>query len=47
MKRPPGRRKDNIKIDLKEVSWEGVGWINFTQDRDQWRAVRNTAMNAG
>jgi hypothetical protein len=23
----------------------GVGWIHLAQDKDQWRAVVNTAMN--
>jgi hypothetical protein len=25
---------DNIKIDLKEIGWDGMDWI--AQDRDQW-----------
>jgi hypothetical protein len=36
-KRPVGRLEhrweDNIKIDLKEIRWDDVDWINFTQDR--------------
>jgi hypothetical protein len=35
----------NIKMDLREVGWEGVNWMHLVQDRDQWRAVVNTAMN--
>jgi hypothetical protein len=35
--------EDNIKLDLKEIGWEGVDWIHL--DRDQWRAVVNTLMN--
>jgi hypothetical protein len=27
---------DDIKMDLKEIGWEGVDWINFAQDRDKW-----------
>jgi hypothetical protein len=26
---------DNIKIDLREIEWDGMDWINLTQDRDQ------------
>jgi hypothetical protein len=26
--------EDNIKMDLREVGWGGVGWINLVQDRD-------------
>jgi hypothetical protein len=33
---------DNIKIDLREVRWDGMGWIDLAQDRDQWRALVNT-----
>jgi hypothetical protein len=36
---------DNIKIDFKEIGWEGVDWIYVAQDRDRWRALVNTAMN--
>jgi hypothetical protein len=36
---------DNIKIDLKEIGWEGMDWIDLAQDRDQWRALVNTVMN--
>jgi hypothetical protein len=41
------RRKwaDNIKIDLREIGWDGVDWIELAQDRDQWRALVNTVMN--
>jgi hypothetical protein len=48
-KRPlgrPGRRwVDNIKINLGEMGWDGVDWIDLAQDRDQWRALVNTVMN--
>jgi hypothetical protein len=36
---------DNIKIDLREIRWDGIDWIDLTQDRDQWRALVNTVMN--
>jgi hypothetical protein len=36
---------DDIKIDLREIEWEGVDWVDLAQDRDQWRAVVNTVMN--
>jgi hypothetical protein len=48
-KRPLGRVRrrwvDNIKMDLREIGWEGVNWIDLAQDRDQWRALVNTVMN--
>jgi hypothetical protein len=43
--RPRRRWEDKIKMDLKEIEWEGVDWINRAQDRDKWRAVVNTVMN--
>jgi hypothetical protein len=36
---------DNIKIDLREIEWDGVDWIHMAQDRDQWRALVNTVLN--
>jgi hypothetical protein len=36
---------DNIKIDLKEIGWDGVDWIDMAQERDQWRALVNTLLN--
>jgi hypothetical protein len=48
-KRPLGRPRrrwvDNIKMDLREIGWDGVYWIELVQDRDQWRALLNTVMN--
>jgi hypothetical protein len=38
---------DNIKIDLREIGWEGMDWIDLAQDRDQWRALMNRVMNLG
>jgi hypothetical protein len=35
---------DNIKIDLREIGWVGIDWIDLDQDRDQWRALVNTVM---
>jgi hypothetical protein len=35
---------DNIKIDLREIGWGGMDWIELAQDRDQWRALVNTIM---
>jgi hypothetical protein len=34
----------NIKIDLSEMGWDGMGWIDLAQDRDQWRALLNAVM---
>jgi hypothetical protein len=40
-KRPPGRPRrrwvDNIKMDLREIEWDGMDWIDL--------ALVNTVMN--
>jgi hypothetical protein len=36
---------DNIKIDLREIGWDGMDWIDLAQNRDQWRVLVNTVMN--
>jgi hypothetical protein len=33
--RPRCRWEDNIEMDLTEIGWGGMGWINLVQDRDQ------------
>jgi hypothetical protein len=32
-------------MNLKEIGWGGIYWINLAQDRDQWRALMKTVMN--
>jgi hypothetical protein len=48
-KRPLGRPRrrwtDNIKVDLREIGWNGMDWSDLAWDRDQWRALVNTVMN--
>jgi hypothetical protein len=36
---------ENIKIELREIGWDGMDWIGQAQDRHQWRALVNTIMN--
>jgi hypothetical protein len=43
--RPRRRWEDNIEMDLREIGWVGIDWIELAQDRDQCRAVVNTVMN--
>jgi hypothetical protein len=43
--RPRRRWMDNIKVDLGNVGWGGLGWIGLTQDRNRWRALVNAVMN--
>jgi hypothetical protein len=48
-KRPLGRTRNRskykIRVDLREIGWEGEDWTHLDQDRVQWRAVVNTVMN--
>jgi hypothetical protein len=43
--RPRHRWEDEIRMDLREIGWGIVDWIQLAQDRDRWRAVVNTVMN--
>jgi hypothetical protein len=29
------RWEHNIKMDLREIGWGGMDWINLTEDRDK------------
>ncbi|KAJ4448144.1 hypothetical protein ANN_10157 [Periplaneta americana] len=42
---PRRRWEDNIKMDLREVGYDGRDCINLAQDRDQWQAYVRVAMN--
>jgi hypothetical protein len=32
-------------MDLREIVWDGMDWLDMAQDRDQLRALVNTVMN--
>jgi hypothetical protein len=51
---PEGKRRlgrsrrrwvDNIKMDLRDIEWDGMNWSDLAQDRDRWRALVNAVMN--
>jgi hypothetical protein len=48
-KRPLGRSRrrwvDIIRMDLVEVGWGDVDWIDLAQDRDSWRALVNSVLD--
>jgi hypothetical protein len=47
-RRPLGRHRhrweDNIKMDLQQVKWRGMDWIDMAQDRDRWQALVSAVM---
>jgi hypothetical protein len=43
--RPRRRWEDNVKMDLQDVGWGDVDWIDMAEDRDRWRAFVNAVMN--
>jgi len=45
LRRPRSRWEDNIKMDLREVEWGGMDWIDLAQDWDRWWALVNAVMN--
>jgi hypothetical protein len=42
--RPLGRPRRK-RMDLREIGWDGVDWIDVAQDRDQRRPLVNMVMN--
>jgi hypothetical protein len=36
---------ENIKIDLRQIGWDGMDLIDLAQGSDQWRVLLNTVMN--
>jgi hypothetical protein len=44
--RPRRRWEDNIKMDLQEVAFGGMYWIELTLYRDRWRALVGTLVIA-
>jgi hypothetical protein len=43
--RPRRRWEDGIRMDLREIGWGSVDWIQLAQNRDRWRSLVNTMMN--
>jgi hypothetical protein len=45
LRRPRHRWEYNIKMDLREIGWEGVEWMHVAQDKDQWQPLVNMVMD--
>jgi hypothetical protein len=44
LRRPRRKSVDDVKMDIREIGWDGIDWIELAEDRDQWRALVNTVM---
>jgi hypothetical protein len=48
-KRPLGRQKrkwvDNIEMDLRDIGWDGMHWVELARDKNRRRTLVNTVMN--
>jgi hypothetical protein len=44
LERQKRRWLDNIKMNVREIVWNGMDGIDLAQDRDQWTAVVNTVL---
>jgi hypothetical protein len=43
--RPRHRWVDNIKMDIREIGWDRMDWIDLAQNSDQWRGRVYSVMN--
>jgi hypothetical protein len=48
-KKPLGKHRhrweDNIKMDIQEVGWGGMDWLELSQGRDRWWVLVNLVLN--
>jgi hypothetical protein len=54
VRKPEGKRplerliyrwEDTIKMDIQDVGFGGLVWIELAQDRDRWRTLVSAIMN--
>jgi hypothetical protein len=45
LRKPKRRWENGIRMDLSEIGWGSVEWMQLAQDRDRWRALVNTVLN--
>jgi hypothetical protein len=46
-KRPferPWHRWEDIRMNLREIQWDGVGCMHLAPDTDQWQVLANMVM---
>jgi hypothetical protein len=45
LERPRRRWEDGIRMNVREIGWGSVEWIQLAQGRDRWQTLVNTVMN--
>jgi hypothetical protein len=47
MSLPPTRTRtlETYKMNLTEIGWGGMDWIDLAQDWNRWQALESTVMN--
>jgi hypothetical protein len=45
LERPRRNWVHNIEVDLRDIGWGDMDWIDLAQDKDQRRALVNMLMN--
>jgi hypothetical protein len=45
LRKPRHRWKYDIEMDLKEIGWGCMDWINMAQDRDQWQVLEKMVLS--
>jgi hypothetical protein len=43
--RPMCRWEDYIRMDVREIGWDGVDWMHLAHERDQWRVLVKRVTN--
>jgi len=47
LKRPRPRYQDNVKIDIQELEWGSMGWIDVAWNKGRWLRVVNAVRTFG
>jgi len=45
LRRPGHRWDENIKVDIQELGWAGMDWIDQAQDRGRWQVIVTMVVN--
>jgi hypothetical protein len=45
LRRPGYRWENNNKMNLREIGWGDIDWVDLAQDRDHWGALVNMVIN--